>query len=86
MSSLLTPQLVRNPSAPSLFHSNFDKFDQFVSDLFGSGAVHTVNGIMLQNVNRSAHTENVPNQPAVHSVELTGVRSLKSIGDESRPP
>ena len=28
----------------------------------------------------------VPNQPAVHSVERTGVRSLKSFGDESLPP
>ena len=85
-SSLLTPQLVCNPSTPSLFHSDFDNFDQFVSDLSGSGSVHTVHGIMLQNVTRSAQTESVPNQPAVHYVERTGVRPLKSFGDESLPP
>ena len=85
-SSLLIPQLVRNPSAPSLFHSDFDNFDQFVRDLSGSGSVHTAHGIMLQNVTRSAQAESVPNQPAVHSGERTGVRSLKSFGDESLPP
>ena len=47
-SSLLTPQLVRNPSALSLFHSDFDNFDQLVSDLSGSGSVHTAHGIMIQ--------------------------------------
>ena len=80
-SSLLTPQLVRNPSAPSLFHSELDNFHQFVSDLSGSGSVHTAYGIMLQNVTRSAQTEGIPNQPAVHSVERTGVRSLNSFNN-----
>ena len=41
---------------------------------------------MLQNVTRSAQTKSVPNQPAVQSVERTGLRSLKSFGDESLPP
>ena len=41
---------------------------------------------MLQNVTRSAQAESVPNQPAVHSVERTGVRSLRSFGDDSLPP
>ena len=53
-SSPLTPQIICNPFSPSLFHSDFD---QFVSDLFGSGSVHIVLGIMLQNVTRSAQTE-----------------------------
>ena len=78
-------QLVRDSSAPSLLHSDIDNFDQFVSDISGSGSVHTAHGIMLQNVTRSAQPESVPNQPAVHSVERTGVRSLKSFGDESLP-
>ena len=46
-SSLLTPQLVRNPSAPSLFYSDFDNFDQLVSDISGSGSVHTAHGKQL---------------------------------------
>lgn len=85
-SSLLSPQIVRNPCSPSLFHSDFDNFDQFVNDLSGSGSVHTAHGIMLQNVPRLAETETVPNQPAIQSVERTGMRSLKSFGDESLPP
>ena len=33
---------------PSVFHSDFDNFDQFVNDLSGAGSMHTANGIMLQ--------------------------------------
>ena len=47
-SSLLSNQIVRNPAVPSVFHSDFDNFDQFVNDLSGAGFVHTANGIMLQ--------------------------------------
>ena len=51
-SSVLTPHIVRNPAGPSLFHSDFDNFDQYVNDLAGSGSVHTAHGIMLQNVRK----------------------------------
>ena len=47
-SSLLSSQIVRNPSIPYVFHPDFDNFDQFVNDLSGAGSVHTANGIMLQ--------------------------------------
>ena len=47
-SSLLSSQIVRNPSVPYVFHSDCDNFDQFVNELTGAGSVHTANGIMLQ--------------------------------------
>ena len=40
-SSLLSGQILRNPSVPFVFHSDFDNFDQFVNDLSGAGSVHT---------------------------------------------
>ena len=48
--TILTPQIIRNPHCQSLFHSDFDNFDQFVNDLSGAGSIHTCHGIMLQNI------------------------------------
>ena len=45
-SYLLTNQIVTNPPENSLFHSDFDNFDQFTT----AGSVHTAHGIMLQEV------------------------------------
>ena len=61
-SSLLSRQIVRNPAEPTLFHSDFDNFDQFVSSLTGSGSIHTAHGIMLQEVSstESARESNGP--------------------------
>ena len=50
-SSVLTNNIICSPAASSVFHSEFDNFDQFVSSLSGSGSVHTAHGIMLQEVN-----------------------------------
>ena len=47
-SSLLCEQISRQPIGPSVFHSEFDNFDQFVNNLSGQGSVHTAHGIMLQ--------------------------------------
>lgn len=49
-SSLLTTQIVRQPSVPSLFHSEFYNFDQLVNTLTGSGSIHTAHGIMMQEI------------------------------------
>ncbi|KAL4233685.1 hypothetical protein ACF0H5_008366 [Mactra antiquata] len=49
-SLLLTTQIVRKPNAPSIFHSEFDNFDQFVNTLTGAGSIHTAHGIMMQDV------------------------------------
>ena len=47
-SSILTNNIIRNPTGTSVFHSEFDNFDQYVNDLSGSGSIHTAHGIMLQ--------------------------------------
>lgn len=81
-SSVLTPQIVRNPSGPSLFHSDFDNFDQFVNDLSGSGSVHTAHGIMMQNVQH----DHVVLDPFIPSAPKTGERSLVITETDTLPP
>ena len=49
-SSVLSPEIIRNPTGKSVFHSEFDNFDKYVNDIFGSGIVNTAHGIMLQEV------------------------------------
>ena len=48
--TILTPQIIRNPHRPSLFHSDFDNFDQYVNDLSGVGSIDICHEIMLQNI------------------------------------
>jgi hypothetical protein len=56
---------------PSLFHSDFDNFDQFVNDLSGSGSIYTSHGIMLQNIpSEPVVNENVMDHP------LLGLQSV----------
>lgn len=81
-SSVLTPQIVRNPSGPSLFHSDFDNFDHYVNDLSGSGSVHTAHGIMMQNVLQ----DDVVQEPFIPSLPKTGRRSLVTVEAESLAP
>ena len=58
-SSILTDKIIRNPVGPSVFHSEFDNYDQLVNDLSGKGSIHTAHGIMLQEVdatvNKTSH-------------------------------
>ena len=63
ISSLLTTQIICHPQLPSLFHSEFDNFDQLVSNLTGQGSVHTAHGIMLQEIQGPVkdHGGTVPN-------------------------
>ncbi len=51
--NVLSNQIVQNPTRPSLFHSELDNFDQLINDLTGMRSVHTVYGIMMQEVNIS---------------------------------
>ena len=44
-SSLLPLNIVRNPSCPFVFHSDFDGF---VNELCGAGSVYRSHGVMLQ--------------------------------------
>ena len=48
-SNLLTHQLYQNPDpSKSVFHSEFDNYDQLLNSITGSDSVHTAHGIMLQ--------------------------------------
>lgn len=49
-SSILSRQVIHHPVEPSVFHPDFDNFDQLVSSLTGSGSVHTAHGIMMQEI------------------------------------
>ncbi len=50
VSDVLSTQIVRNPTVPSFFHSDFDNFDQFINTQSGNGSIHTAHGIMLQEI------------------------------------
>ena len=52
-STTLSKKIVSQPKGPSVFHSEFDNFDQLVNSLSGGGSVHTAHGIMLQEVDVS---------------------------------
>jgi hypothetical protein len=65
-SSLLSSQIVRQPNVPSIFHSEFDNFDQLINTLTGDGSIHTEHGIMMQEVlsdERDDHGGTVPDLP-----------------------
>ena len=60
-SSLLS-QTACNPAAPSIFHPDFDNFDQFVNDTSGAGSVHTEMGLCYK-----IFKTLIRNQPQVES-------------------
>ena len=77
-SSFLSSQIVRNPAAPSIFHSDFDNFDQYVNDISGTGSVHTANGIMLQDFQDIDSKLAAGGElPEIQEVERTKERSLE---------
>ena len=49
-STLLSTQIVRAPESTSVFHSEFDNFDQLLNSSTGKDSVHTAHGIMLQDI------------------------------------
>ena len=73
-SHLLTQQIERNPVYASVFHSEFDNFDQFVNMLTGSGIINTAHGIMLQEV--YAPSKDSPNISSLPEVPRTSRRTL----------
>ena len=56
-STLLSPQIVRNPNVSFIFRSDFDNFDQLLNDLCRMASVHTSHGIMLQDFSFPADQE-----------------------------
>ena len=77
-SSLLTNQIYREPDhSKSLFHSDFDNYDQLLNNLTGSGSIHTAHGIMMQEVGGDL---GILPEPA--TFPRTGKRSLDIIQPE----
>ena len=49
-SMLLSTKIVRAPECRSVFHSEFDHFDQLLNSVTGNNSIHTAHGIMLQDI------------------------------------
>ena len=81
-STLLSPQIVRIPNVPFIFHSDFD---QLLNDLCGMASVHTSHGIMLQDFSCSADQEVEGDMPSIPVVHKSGIRSLKLETQEVLP-
>ena len=64
-SSQLSNKIIRSPSGPSLFHSEFDNFNSLINSLTGKGSIHTAHGIMLQEVedDSAGICPKMPSQP-----------------------
>ena len=76
-SSILTDKIIRNPVEPSVFHSEFDNYDQLINDLSGNGSIHTAHGIMLQEVDAT-----VKNQIVHFKVFLVRRRDLFQVNSQ----
>ena len=84
MSSVLSPQIIRNPDISAVFHSEFDNFDQLINTLTGMYSVHTAHGIMLQELHEDT-TEHIARQQNASCKPRTGQRSLHEIPVEQLP-
>lgn len=73
-SSLLPVSIVRNPTCPSVFHS--DNYDEYISDLRGTGSVHRSHGIVLQDFDVKDASDIGGHKPDIAQVPSTGRRSL----------
>ena len=76
--SLLPTTIVRQPACPSLFHSDYDNYDEFVNDLGGAGSVHRSHGIMMQELSIAKGEDPGGSRPALVSIPRTGERTLNS--------
>lgn len=72
---------MRHPTDKSVFHSEFDNFDAFVTELYGAGSVHTSHGIMLQDVQSDDQAD--LGETASHP--KTKERSLANLVDDVLP-
>lgn len=85
-SSLLSRQIVKTPSVPSLFHSEFDNCDQFISTLSSTTSVHTAHGILLQEIISNEPTDQVGVPVEVPSFKKSKNISLNMPVSEELPP
>ena len=87
--TIITLQIIRNAYCPSLFHSDFDNFRQFVNDLSGADFIHTCRRIMLQNIpcEPTADEKKTDSQAdSLLSLPRTEACSLKSLTNDTLPP
>lgn len=84
-SSLLSAQIIREPNAPSVFHSEFDNFDQLVNTLRGVDSIHTAHGIMIQEVQTDGSEDHGGTVPVVPLVPRSRERSIKLSVQEQLP-
>ena len=85
-SHLLTNNVVRKPTCQSVFHSDFDNFDQYTNEVTGAGSVHRAHGIMLQELLAEDEKCIGGSKPEVMYQEKSNKRSYKfqsqnSLGD-----
>lgn len=76
-SHLLTNSIIRNASCKTVFHSDFDNFDQYTNELTGAGSVHRAHGIMLQELLPEANELVGGNIPDIIPQKKTKNRSYK---------
>lgn len=84
-SDVLSTQIVRNPTVPSVFHSDFDNFDQFINDQSGSGSIHTAHGIMLQELKVDENNDHGGSVPTMPSLPRSGKRSYDCSSEADLP-
>ena len=72
-SSLITNEIVKNPTSAALFHSDFDNFDQYINDVKGDESIHTGHCIMLREVES---TNSSPTLEDMSIVDCTKERSV----------
>eukprot|EP00794_Sanderia_malayensis_P002103 gene2103-2388_t len=84
-SDVLSTQIVRNPTVPSVFHSDFDNFDQFINDQSGSGSIHTAHGIMLQELEVDESNDPGGSVPTMPSLPKSGKRSYDCSSEDDLP-
>ena len=82
--SILTSRIIKNPASKSLFHSDFDNFDEYINSLHGAGSVHFTHGIMLQEIKNSDEGEQ--SAETVQKVPKTKRRSNDTVESEELPP
>ena len=76
-SHLLTNNIIRNATCKTVFHSDFDNFDQYTNELTGAGSVHRAHGIMLQELLPEANEAVVGDTPELLPQERNKERSYK---------
>ena len=85
-SGVLPTQIVRNPTVPSVFHSDCHNFDQFINEQSGGSSIHTAHGIMLQELEVAESSNLGGSIPIMPFSPRSGNRSYDCFSQEDQPP